>query len=325
METRTNDLAAQLLRCPVGCAFLLTIERDQVPIEIAVTPPQAFARAAAALGALNPWAGDFDRTVTAALSRGADLASLARAVVSHPQSRWWTAPMDPTRQVLVIDETTYPTAARKAPPHPIWERIRRIFKRTSSRAASPAPNVRWEDYAQRPREWRITSTLSGGHACLDAVIPRGVGDWGVVEAHRRFAAEIDASARVCEVSSPADWHALCVSFPRVNQDPNSPAGIDTLSPDWGRVATQWDGIHLTFMGLLTAPFVRHCSVAGTTMLWSWDTEGTFWLPGDFLRAGAPLAPLDCDASEFRTVGWLMDEDLGIPEWPPIPGVIRYRR
>ena len=325
MESRTDDVAARLLRCPVGCAFLLTIERDQVPIEIAVTPPQAFARAAAALDALNPWSGDFERTVTAALSRGADLASLARAVVSHPQSRWWTAPMDPTRQVLVIDDTAHPTSARRAPPHPIWERIQRIFKRTSSRAALPASNVRWESYAQRPVGWRITSTLWGAYSCVDTAIASGIGDWTQMTSHRRFAAEIDETARVCEVSSPADWHALCVSSPRVNQHPNSPAGIGTLVPDWARVATEWDGIHLTFMGLLTAPFVRHSSAAGTSMLWSWDTEGTLWLPGNFVRAGAPLVPLDRDASEFRTTGPLMYEDLGIPEWPPVPGVIHYRR
>lgn len=324
MESRNDDLAAQLLRCPVGCAFLLTIVRDEVPIEIAVTPPQAFARAAVALNALNPWAADYERTVTAALSRGAELASLARAVVSHPQSRWWTDPMDPTRQVLVIDETSYPTSAPAPPPHPIWERMQRIFKRTSSRAASPASNVRWEDYAQRPRESRITSTLGDGYSCLDTVIAWGVGDWGMVKTHRRFAAEIDESARVFEVSGPADWHTLCVSFPRVNQDPASPAGVGTLVPDWARVATQWDGVHLTFMGLLTAPFARHSSAAGTTMLWSWDTEGTIWLPGNFLRGGAPLAPVDREASEFRTIGPLMDGELGIPEWPPVPGVIRYR-
>ena len=294
-----------MLRCPVGCAFLLTIERDEVPIELAVTPPQAFARAAIALNALNPWAADFEQTVTAALSRGADLASLARAVVSHPQSGWWTAPMDPTRQALVIDETTYPTAAPAPPPHPIWERIQRIFKRTSARAAAPKPAIRWEDYAQLPREWRITSTLSGGHSCLDTVIALSVGDWGMVETYRRFAAEIDASARVCEISGPADWHELCVSFPSVNQDPNSPAGVGTLSPDWDRVATQWDGVHLTFLGLLTAPFVRHCSAAGTTMLWSWDTEGAIWLPGDFLRAGAPLSPVEGDIGESGAIDrWL---------------------
>ncbi len=303
MESRTDDVAARLLRCPVGCVFLLTIERDEVPIEIAVTPPQAFARAAIALDTLNPWSADFERTVAAALSRGADLASLARAVVTHPQSRWWTAPMDPTRQLLVIDDTAHPTSARTVP---------------------PASNVRWESYAQRPVGWRITSTLWGAYSCVDTAIASGVGDWTQVTSHRRFAAEIDESARVFEVSGPADWHTLCVSFPRVNQHPNSPAGIDTLSPDWGRVGTQWNGVHLTFMGLLTAPFVRYSSVAGTTMLWSWNTEGTLWLPGDFVRADAPLAPVDCDACEFRTSGPLMDEDLGIPEWPPVPGVIRYR-
>ena len=189
------------------------------PLKSPVTPPQAFARAAIALNALNPWSADFERAVTAALSRGADLASLARAVVTHPQSRWWTAPMDPTRQVLVRDDTLYPSSSRSAPPHHIWERIHRKFKRTSSRAASPKPAFRWEDYAQRPREGRITSTLSGGYACLDTVIAWGVGDWGMVETHRRFAAEIDETARIFEVSGAADWHALCVSFPRVNQHP----------------------------------------------------------------------------------------------------------
>ena len=281
MESRTDDVAARLLRCPVGCVFLLTIERDQVPIEIAVTPPQANARAAAALDALNPWSGDFERTVTAALSRGADLASLARAVVTHPQSRWWTAPMDPTRQVLVIDDTAHPTSARTVP---------------------PASNVRWESYAQRPVGWRITSTLRGAYSCVDTAIASGIGDWTQMTSHRRFAAEIDETARVCEVSSPADWHALCVSSPRVNQHPNSPAGIDTLSPDWGRVGTQWNGVHLTFMGLLTAPFVRYSSADGTaTMLWSWNTEGTIWLPGDFLRRASPLAPIDHDICHFDTI------------------------
>ena len=143
--------------------------------------------------------------------------------------------MDPTRQLLVIDDTAHPTSARMVP---------------------PASNVRWESYAQRPVGWRITSTLWGAYSCVDTVIASGVGDWTQVTSHRRFAAEIDESARVFEVSGPADWHTLCVSFPRVNQHPNSPAGIDTLSPDWGRVGTQWNGVHLTFMGLLTAPFVR---------------------------------------------------------------------
>ena len=90
MESRIDELAARLLRCPVGCAFLLTIERDQVPVSLAVTPPQAFARAAMALRALNPWSNDFAQAVPAALSRGSRLASLARGSGAHPESRWWT-------------------------------------------------------------------------------------------------------------------------------------------------------------------------------------------------------------------------------------------
>ena len=70
MEPSTKDLAARLLRCPVGCAFLLTIARDQIPVEVAVTPRQAFARAVVALDALNPWSGYFEQAVTAALSQG---------------------------------------------------------------------------------------------------------------------------------------------------------------------------------------------------------------------------------------------------------------
>ena len=290
MESRTDELAARLLRCPVGCAFLLTIERDQVPVSLAVTPPQAFARAAIARRALNPWSRGFAQAVPAALSRGSRLTSLAREVVAHPEGRWWTDPIDRNRQVVAIDDTS---------------------DRASSRPASPESNASWEDYAQRPVHWRITSTLRGGYSCLDTVIARGVGEWPM-SSYVRFAAEIDDSARVREIAGPEDWHSLCVSYPRVNQRAESPAGAGTLSPDWARVATQWDGVHLTFMALLTAPFVRHSSAAGTTMLWSWDTEGAMWLPGEFLQAGAPLAALDRDDTrEFPDIGRLLRDDLGI--------------
>ena len=287
MESRTDELATRLLRCPVGCAFLLTIERDQVPVSLAVTPPQAFARAAIARRALNPWSRDFAQAVPAALSRGSRLSSLAREVVAHPGSRWWTDPIDLSRQVLASDDV----------------------RDQASRPASPESNARWEDYAQRPARWRITSTLRGRYSCLDTVIARGVGEWPM-SSYRRFEAEIDDSARVREIASPEDWHSLCVSYPRVNQRAASPAGAGTLSPDWARVATQWDGVHLTFMALLTAPFVRVNSAAGTTMLWSWDTEGAIWLPGEFLQAGAPLAALD-RAEARGSVRPLMSDELGI--------------
>ncbi len=257
-----SQRADDLVRCPVGCAFLLTIERDQVPVGLAVTPGQAFARLAEALIAMNPWMDRFDRTVAEVLARGPSLVDLAREVVEHPASRWWAASMDRGRQVLLVEQ-------REEPPS--------------------APSISWESYAQRPEERRVTSTLRGEYSCLDAQIESGTGDWPPGP-WRRFEADISDAARVFEVQGPADWHTLCASHPYVNDHRNSPAGVGTLSPDWRSVATQWDGVHLTLMAILTAPFVRYQDAAGTSMLWSWDTECTIWLPGESLRTGAALPP-----------------------------------
>ena len=269
---------------PVGCAFLLTIERDLVPLDLAVMPRHAFARLAVALRRINPWSGTFDRDVEAVLSLGPRLASLAREVTVHPDSRWWTAPLDRSQQVLMLENSEQGT-----PP--------------------PQTGSDWEAYAERPMGWRFTSTLNDEHSCLDTILASGMGDWPQVE-RRRFRGEIDESARVLEIVGPADWHTLCVSHPHANQHPDSPAGLGTLTPDWRSVATQWDGVHLTFMALLTVPFVRYITEVGTTMMWSWDTEGTIWLPGEFLRAGAPLLPLK--VPEFHDVAPLMSADLGVP-------------
>ena len=303
MESRTNDVAEGLLRCPVGCAFLLTIVRDKVPVTVAATPQQAFGRAVAALRALNPWMNGFDRVVSAVLSKDSNLALLAREVAAHPGIRWWTDPIDHSRQVLISNDEMECAPSRRLPPESV---------------------AHWEAYAQRPLPWRITSTIRGKLSCLDTVIATGSGDWMEPASYRRYAAVIDETARVFEISGPADWHELCISFPSVNQDRNSPAGAGSLSPDWKRVAEEWDGVHLTFAGLLTTPFVRHNSAAGSTMLWSWDTEGTLWLPGEFLRAGAPLGAVDRDACGPEVTAPLRDDKLGISEWPPDEGRIIYR-
>lgn len=303
MEFRTDDLAEGLLRCPVGCAFLLTIARDRVPITHAVTPRQAFGRAVTALHTVNPWMSGFDRVVAAILAKGPDLTTLTQEIAEHTAGGWWNSPIDYSRQVLISNDE---------------------MDRASSRCMSPASIAHWEAYAQRPVPWSFTSTLRGKYSCLDTVIASGVGDWMEPEGYRRCVAEIADSVRVLEISSPADWHELCVAFPSVNQDRNSPAEAGSLSPDWARVASRWDGVHLTFTGLLTTPFVCYRSAAGTTMLWSWDTEGTMWLPRDFLRAGASIGIVDRDACSSEVTAPLLDDDLGISDWPPDEGHVIYR-
>ena len=116
-----------------------------------------------------------------------------------------------------------------------------------------------------------------------------VGDWDRPEHYQRSHAVVDPGASVFEVASPADWHALCTTMPRENRP--SPAGTGLLVPDWRRVANEYDGVHLTFGGLLTTPYVRTHSAAGTTRLWSWDAEFTIWVT-DVVRPGPLLPPVN---------------------------------
>lgn len=196
------------------------------------------------------------------------MVALAREVAAHPGSHWWTAPIDRDRQVLVLNRNEGDAA--------------------NATATVSVPNAIWEDYAERPEGWRVTSTLRGKYSCLDAVIAADIGDWMLGTPHKRFEAKLATCARVREISGPADWHDFVASYPRINHEREGPVGGGTLVPDWRRVAKDWDGIHLTFLALLTVPFVRYGSQVGTTMMWSWDTEGTIWLPGAPVHAGSRL-------------------------------------
>ena len=258
--------AEALLRCPVGCNFLWTIVRDRPPLSQALAPPEAFERVAVALDALNPWADRFDQSLDLALARGARLESLAHEVVAHEASRWWTEPLDPERQILVLSRP------------PVW-----------ADAGVFNPNTRWEDYAQRPARWHTTATLHGDLSCVDVAMHRHVGDWDVRDYDQRRRAVIGNNPTVFEVGSPVDWHMLCAEAPRRNQAGVKPANVGTIVPDWPRLARVYDGVHFSFAGLLTTPFVIEESPVGRTMLWSWDAAFTTWIT-DVVRPGA-LLPL----------------------------------
>ncbi len=226
--------------------------------------------------------------------------------MEQPGTGWWAAPVARERQVLLVDEEP---ASR----------------------TTLASGWNWEDYAERPIDWRMTSTLDGCISSGDVVIASGVGDWGDGPSVRRTA-KVDAAARVREIVTPADWHALCASHPRVrsNPEPSPPtrwawcyASLDLhqqegpdragmLVPDRGALAADLDGVHLTLAGLLTVPFVEHVSDAGRTMMWSWDTESTMWLQGSFLRAGDPMPPSPESLGTGELVHHLSDAYLGIP-------------
>lgn len=243
-----------LLRGPVACVFLLAVESSGLPLELAASPLYAFAFAARAFSVLNPWSGHHREVIREVLARAQPLDSTARALLSAPAADWWTAPADLDAQVW-----RHPAETPWTPPTP---------------AVGRAP-TEWEAYAQRPIDWRWTSTVRAGLSSLDATIAAGVGDWPADELLLRSHVAVRGAPRILEIVGADDWHFLASGFPVLTRD--GPAGAGSLSPDWGSVALHWDAVHLTFAGLLTAPFVRVASAEGESMLWSWDSEGTLWL------------------------------------------------
>ena len=246
----------RVLACPVGCAFLVAVERAGIGAAEAAGAPAAFDLAATAVRALNPWAATgHDEAVRVALERGGRLEELARELLSEPGAAWWSEPIDRGGQVWV-GEDAFPAAGK---------------------AGVTGSDPRWEGYAERLVGWRVTSTIRDGVSSLEAVVTHRVGDWNFGRVRRGVVEPIGSEARVFEVNGAADWHELCAAHPAVNGDGASPAGEGVLVPDWVSVARGWDGVHVTLLGLLTTPFVRVTSEAGTSMMWSWGAEQTIWL------------------------------------------------
>jgi len=261
--------AESLSRCPIGCAFLAPVDAN-LTVDEAVTPRTSFAIAAQALDSLGPWVSNHDRLVERSLKLGAGLGDLARDLLSHPDSSWWSAPFEGTQ--VWIGYGALPGGS------------------IEGATQSATDRTRGETYAQRPTGWQITSRLFNGASCLDFVA-RLAGDWRVPSLSRAVVEPIE-EARVLEIGSAADWHRLCTQYPSpILTSQGDPSGEGVLAPYWSAVARDWDGVHLTFLGLLTAPFVRTESAAGASMLWSWDTEGTVWLRPELLQPVEDPIPL----------------------------------
>lgn len=153
-------------------------------------------------------------------------------------------------------------------------------KRSRSAADLP-PHPDDKDLGQGRQTGRSSTPLAN-HTALATRGPRP-----------RHEAMLDGGSgfRETKDASPPDAHLLHAG------------GIDHgPAPTWSRVAEEWDAVHLTFAGLLTARYAPVISGALTTTLWSWDYECTHWLRSAF-SAVQPLPEL-----------------LDPPQAPALPGL-----
>jgi len=95
--------------------------------------------------------------------------------------------------------------------------------------------------------------------------------------------EVDSAARVREITGAADWAALVAEYPAVVdghrewQTMTGRAGRWTL-PDWRAIAQDWDGVHLTVSGYLSAASrVLELGDGTATMIAGFNPDHTFWL------------------------------------------------
>lgn len=122
----------------------------------------------------------------------------------------------------------------------------------------------------------------------------------------RWSLNVDPGARIYEIHRPEDWQALVAAHPCeartwyegwqiASDDPEDWSGADEfdglshqraarrgvrrfIEPDWAAVAQDWDAVHLSWAGYLTAEGTA-CDLGDgdVAMLLGWGSERTLWL------------------------------------------------
>ena len=293
--TNADARVEDFLNSLVGCEFLVTLVESGISPEDLADPKVSLRVAAASADTVNIYNADHKLIAAELPALARERAAHARAVFEHPGTAWWFNDIDLTAQAWVSINWTSPPLKfiYGTPPNTTeWQRPKN-------------PSSGWERYAQKPfsKLPQVTSTLYEPHMTSKLVAyDERVGDYMCEFPLAWWTMRFLEEVRVFEIHGPADWHDLCVRYPAKYKG-------DRLVPNWGAVAEEWDGVHLSFGGLLTAEQNRYESAAGWTMLNSWHAEQTYWLRAlkteterqpDFHRGmGPPLI----EGLRSHDIGW----------------------
>jgi hypothetical protein len=293
----------QLMRSPGGRAMLILLDQHAIDLSTAVEAPYALHLVSAAVGQLNPWAGDREAKTSLIQTRGAQLGDLARRLVAQPGIDWWWSPLLRDRQVWIqpTKDSRFPAPDRFPTP-----------------TSPPGPD---EHYAQRTSDRFSTSTEFASTTSQLAEAVSGETDWWIdeyVAQLRRLTVSPDA--RILEIDSAEDWHAFVAEHGSRSEPHMSPhpwpevrgrpwAENDGLVPDWASAARAWDGIHVTLWAFLTAMQVRIESEVGWTEPWTWGGEETTWLHWSF-DSVEEMSPIQASPNdESFEHGWRIEVDV----------------
>ena len=304
-----DERVAALLKSPLGCTFLIiAYESGLTPEEIA-QPDIALNLGAFAADEMTVWRADHIHDSEAVLQRCPQHAEFARAILREPAADWWFGPLDIAHQVWVPRDGQPPSEAQLVTP---------VQPPSQAQLATPVqPPPSFERYAQKLAWGFCTSTLIQETSSMFAAIDCGVGDIRQAYSGPPYAfwqMTVDTSARVFEIDGPQAWHNLCVRYPAEGTadrgSPDFSGDKGRLVPDWFAVAADWDAVHLTFGGLLTAEQVRVGSPSGWTYHWAWDYEQTMWLRWMFTSSDRMADHQEPEESgpDWRSLYYLIPHD-----------------
>jgi hypothetical protein len=290
-----------LLAAPVGAALLAGLEADQRPDRVPFEVPPDSDRVAVAAAVdrvaglrleellalavwdaqrlVGPWTGGGPSNAALAYRYAAPRRPIAAVLADHfaadlhgalnPRAQQWWYSDRPT-----VDGITQPTFTSE---QGVYGNGEFTFDGLWT-ATDPAPE--------------LTESLVAAWELFPAPI-------------HRWRMPVRAGARVWEVHRPGDWVRLVRAYPSVASRPHGGWELpgpnqheddlvellatpgqhatrtrigDHVLPNWGAVAADWDGVHLSWAGFLTAEgYVSDLGDSAVTMLRYWSSERTLWL------------------------------------------------
>jgi hypothetical protein len=231
--------------------------------------------------------------------------AVAVAAARLPDVRWWTEPIDSSRQrcTQFLDQDPMPEPRLTGAAQLVQAWL--ADTRNAERSAHDQP----EDRGPYSGPWWSSPARSGlpmttrGLPSLGAVglalVEHGAGGHSA----RCWPVAAHDSARVYEICGPGHWAELVDRYPldvsksRRHHWRRTTGRVGRwLIPDYAAVAADWDAIHLSVAGYLTTAGIAIPAAGNAcTMLADWDPDATWWL-NDVLSFTSP--PEDWREDDF---------------------------
>lgn len=247
----------------------------------------------------------------------ATLLPVAGSLAAAPAAQWWWEPPDRNHQRWLG------TGGEQIPRGPaLAEALRAQAAADEEEERRAARQLPWppEDGKTYSGIWWSPPLGSGVLTTTGPVGPLPAVELGCAldsigeDRFEVWAVEISPQARIWNITSPDDWGRLAARYPRDVTASRRHDWYRTtgrmgtwILPDWPRAGRDWDGVHLSIAGYITATGSAIPAAGAATVLLGWGPDQTLWLNDVFTRtdrAGTWTGTPGPEAFPDVTLPWL---------------------